>query len=96
MFRLNIAVRIFESCSCLAVPGHSGLNSILSGRNRVFASVPAQYPREHYKAGRGVSNPTSRFAGGTDPQGIGFIPNITANRLNTWTQADIVEMLTTG
>jgi len=36
------------------------------------------------------------FAGGVDPQGTGFVPNITPERLSGWTEADIVTMLKTG
>jgi mono/diheme cytochrome c family protein len=38
----------------------------------------------------------TRFAGGPDPSGIGYIPNITPARIGDWSKADIVEVLTTG
>lgn len=38
----------------------------------------------------------SRFAGGEDPSGIGFIPNITPARLGHWSEADIAEVLKSG
>ena len=36
------------------------------------------------------------FAGGIDPQGTGFVPNITQEQLGAWTETDIATMLTTG
>ena len=36
------------------------------------------------------------FAGGIDPQGTGFVPNITQQRLRSWGEADISTMLKTG
>jgi mono/diheme cytochrome c family protein len=38
----------------------------------------------------------ARFAGGTDPEGTGYIPNITQSRIGDWTEGDIAEMLKTG
>lgn len=38
----------------------------------------------------------TRFAGGKDPAGTGFYPNLTPTRLGNWTEKDIVEVLTTG
>ena len=42
--------------------------------------------------------PSRRFAGGPDPEGKGFIPNITQapNALGKWSTDDIVEVLTSG
>ncbi|MEZ2224010.1 cytochrome c [Rhizobium sp. RCC_161_2] len=37
-----------------------------------------------------------RFAGGPDPDGTGFIPNITPSRIGHWSEADIAEMLRSG
>ncbi|WP_245500114.1 MULTISPECIES: c-type cytochrome [Rhizobium] len=37
-----------------------------------------------------------RFAGGPDPQGTGFVPNVTIAGIGTWSEADIEEMLSTG
>lgn len=44
----------------------------------------------------GAIKPQTRFAGGIDPEGIGFIPNITPARIGHWSEADIVRVLTTG
>lgn len=44
----------------------------------------------------GAIKPTTRYAGGPDAEGTGFVPNITARRLSGWTQADVSEMLATG
>jgi mono/diheme cytochrome c family protein len=38
----------------------------------------------------------TRFAGGPDPEGTGFYPNITPTRLGHWSEQDIAEMLKTG
>ncbi len=37
-----------------------------------------------------------RFAGGPDPEGHGFVPNITAKGLGAWSRADVSELLATG
>jgi mono/diheme cytochrome c family protein len=37
-----------------------------------------------------------RFAGGPDPEGKGWVPNITQARLGSWSKADIVELLLSG
>lgn len=44
----------------------------------------------------GAIEPSTRFAGGVDPQGTGFVPNITQDRLREWTENDIATMLKTG
>jgi mono/diheme cytochrome c family protein len=44
----------------------------------------------------GGIKPDARFAGGPDPEGVGYIPNITPARISEWTEADVAEMLKTG
>ncbi|WP_442967852.1 c-type cytochrome [Rhizobium sp. GR12] len=44
----------------------------------------------------GAIRPETRFAGGPDTEGTGFVPNITSERLGAWTQADISTLLATG
>jgi mono/diheme cytochrome c family protein len=44
----------------------------------------------------GAIRPETRFAGGTDPEGTGFIPNITPARIGDWSQQEIEKMLQTG
>jgi mono/diheme cytochrome c family protein len=44
----------------------------------------------------GAIKPEARLAGGPDPEGTGFVPNITPARLGGWSEAEIVELLTTG
>jgi mono/diheme cytochrome c family protein len=44
----------------------------------------------------GAIKQATRYAGGEDPEGTGFVPNITPARLGDWSQADIVEVLTSG
>jgi mono/diheme cytochrome c family protein len=38
----------------------------------------------------------TRFAGGQDPEGVGFYPNITPTRIGDWSEDDIARMLKTG
>jgi mono/diheme cytochrome c family protein len=44
----------------------------------------------------GAIRSRTRFAGGVDPQGTGFVPNITQERLAGWTADDVAAMLKTG
>lgn len=44
----------------------------------------------------GAIREDTRFAGGVDPEGTGFIPNITPDRIGHWSQDDIARMLETG
>ncbi|MBA9032903.1 c-type cytochrome [Rhizobium leguminosarum] len=38
----------------------------------------------------------TRFAGGVDPQGTGYVPNITQQNLGKWSEQDIAKMLKSG
>jgi mono/diheme cytochrome c family protein len=38
----------------------------------------------------------TRFAGGPDPEGTGFYPNITPTRIGSWSAQDIAEVLKSG
>lgn len=40
--------------------------------------------------------PKTRFAGGRNPEGIGFAPNITPDAIGGWSEDDLVKLLTTG
>ena len=44
----------------------------------------------------GGIKPETRFAGGKDPEGVGYIPNITPTRIGDWSERHIAEMLKTG
>jgi mono/diheme cytochrome c family protein len=44
----------------------------------------------------GAIKPDTRFAGGTDPEGVGYIPNITPARIVNWSEQQIAEMLKSG
>ncbi|HET7888342.1 MAG TPA: cytochrome c [Bradyrhizobium sp.] len=44
----------------------------------------------------GGIKPETRFAGGVDPEGVGFYPNITPVRIGGWSEQDVVEMLKSG
>jgi mono/diheme cytochrome c family protein len=39
---------------------------------------------------------SQRFAGGPDPEGEGWVPNITQNSLSKWSQEDIARLLANG
>jgi mono/diheme cytochrome c family protein len=44
----------------------------------------------------GAVKASARFAGGPDPSGTGYIPNITPAQIGGWSEADIATMLKTG
>ncbi|PZM08930.1 c-type cytochrome [Rhizobium tubonense] len=44
----------------------------------------------------GAIKPTAKFAGGIDPQGTGYVPNITPAGIGDWSEADIARMLKTA
>ena len=44
----------------------------------------------------GAIKSSSRFAGGQDQEGVGFVPNITPAGIGDWSSEDIVEVLTSG
>lgn len=44
----------------------------------------------------GGIKPETRFAGGKDPEGAGYFPNITPARIGDWTESEIAELLKTG
>lgn len=44
----------------------------------------------------GAIKPKTRYAGGEDPEGVGFVPDITPGGLPNWTQAQWVRFLESG
>jgi len=44
----------------------------------------------------GAIKPKTRYAGGEDPSGTGYIPNITPARIGDWSEQQIAELLKTG
>jgi mono/diheme cytochrome c family protein len=44
----------------------------------------------------GGIKPQTRFAGGMDPEGVGYFPNITPSRIGDWSEREIAEVLKTG
>ncbi len=44
----------------------------------------------------GAIESSTRFAGGVDPEGVGYVPNITPARIGSWSEDQIVEVLTSG
>ena len=44
----------------------------------------------------GAVKQSSKFAGGQDQEGVGFVPNITPDGIGDWSRDDMVELLTSG
>lgn len=44
----------------------------------------------------GAIKQETRFAGGVDPSGVGYVPNITPSGIGDWTEDQIVKLLTDG
>jgi mono/diheme cytochrome c family protein len=44
----------------------------------------------------GAIKPSTRFAGGVDQEGVGFVPNITPLGIESWSKDDLVRFLSTG
>lgn len=44
----------------------------------------------------GGIKPETRFAGGQDPEGTGYIPNITPGRIGDWSEQQVAEVLKSG
>lgn len=44
----------------------------------------------------GAIKPATRYAGGPDPEGVGYIPNITPTRIGNWSEQELAEMLRSG
>jgi mono/diheme cytochrome c family protein len=44
----------------------------------------------------GAIKPSARYAGGPDPEGVGFAPNITPAHIGDWSESDIARLLKTG
>jgi mono/diheme cytochrome c family protein len=44
----------------------------------------------------GAIKPSTRFAGGMNPEMVGFAPNLTPARLGDWTRDQLVEVLSSG
>jgi mono/diheme cytochrome c family protein len=44
----------------------------------------------------GAIKDEARYAGGPDPEGVGFVPNITPDQLGAWSERDIAQLLKTG
>jgi mono/diheme cytochrome c family protein len=66
-------------------------------RGRYLAEAVAHCAECHSSRNlMGAIKPDTRFAGGTDPEGTGYIPNITPSRIGDWTERDIAEMFKTG
>jgi mono/diheme cytochrome c family protein len=44
----------------------------------------------------GAIKPGARYAGGPDPEGAGFAPNMTPTQIGDWSEADIARLLASG
>jgi mono/diheme cytochrome c family protein len=66
-------------------------------RGRYLVEGPAHCAECHSTRGAFGGIPADdRFAGGPDPSGTGFIPNLTPDHLGSWSEDDLVRVLTTG
>jgi mono/diheme cytochrome c family protein len=83
----------FEREPIVADPGHDGAWN----RGRYLVEAIAHCAECHSSRNLlGAIKENTRFAGGVDPEGTGYIPNITPSRIGDWTERDIAEMLKTG
>ena len=66
-------------------------------RGRYLSEAMAHCAECHSSRDRfgGIKSKT-RYAGGQDPEGTGFYPNITPARIGDWTEQQVAEMLQTG
>jgi mono/diheme cytochrome c family protein len=44
----------------------------------------------------GAIKPSTRLAGGMNPEAVGFAPNLTPAHIGNWTRDDLIELLTSG
>jgi mono/diheme cytochrome c family protein len=66
-------------------------------RGRYLAEAVAHCAECHSSRNQfGAIKPDTRFAGGTDPEGVGYIPNITPTHIADWSEQQIAEMLKSG
>jgi len=86
-------ILFFDRTAIVAEPGRDETWN----RGRYLAEAVAHCAECHSSRNlMGAIIPDTRFAGGTDPEGTGYIPNITPTRIGDWTERDIAEMLKTG
>jgi mono/diheme cytochrome c family protein len=86
-------ILFFDRTPIVAEPGRDETWN----RGRYLAEAVAHCAECHSSRNlMGAIIPDTRFAGGTDPEGTGYIPNITPTRIGDWTERDIAEMLKTG
>lgn len=97
-FNIRSAVRVWQTLYFSRGP----LRAVASDdakwqRGRYLVEAVAHCAECHSSRGwMGAIKPKTRYAGGPNPEGIGFAPNITPARLGSWSQADIVRLLTDG
>ncbi|MBR0645409.1 c-type cytochrome [Plastoroseomonas hellenica] len=66
-------------------------------RGRYLAEAVAHCAECHSsRNGLGAIRGTTRYAGGPDQEGTGFVPNITPARIGGWRRDELVTLLTTG
>jgi mono/diheme cytochrome c family protein len=64
-------------------------------RGRYLVEGPAHCAECHSSRNlAGAIKESTRFAGGRDPEGVGFIPNITPAAIGAWSADDIMRILT--
>ena len=83
----------FDRKPVVADPNHDGSWN----RGQYLAEAVAHCAECHSSRNLfGAIKPETRFAGGMDPEGVGYYPNITPMRIRDWSEGDIAEMLRTG
>jgi mono/diheme cytochrome c family protein len=86
-------ILFFDRTPIVAEPGRDAAWN----RGRYLAEAVAHCAECHSSRNlMGAIKPDTRFAGGTDPEGTGYIPNITPSRIGDWNERDIAEMFKTG
>jgi mono/diheme cytochrome c family protein len=86
-------ILFFDRTPIVAEPGRDETWN----RGRYLAEAVAHCAECHSSRNlMGAIKPDTRFAGGTDPEGTGYIPNITPSRIGDWNERDIAEMFKTG
>ena len=86
-------ILFFDRTPIVAEPGRDETWN----RGRYLAEAVAHCAECHSSRNlMGAIKPDTRFAGGTDPEGTGYIPNITPSRIGDWKERDIAEMFKTG
>lgn len=86
-------IMFFDRTPIAPEPNHDDIWN----RGRYLAEAVAHCAECHSSRNLfGAIKPDTRFAGGTDPEGVGYFPNITPTRIGDWSEQQIAEMLKSG